>query len=181
MRQSPTRHRVALALALAGAALSAFTLVVHQRVETDAAYTSFCNLGGVVNCDVVLSSRWGRLFGVPVAGSRDELTKSSLPSRGSSVPSGRMTPTRRVLPGRMRSRERGSCRGIAQQEAPALEQQPPLHVPRQPDKQGDRSNQRDPPGQERCSAMSLARPAQHRTHRRVASARWTSTAIGART
>jgi len=67
MSASPTRHRVALALALAGVALSALTLVVHQRLTAGTGYTSFCNLGGVVNCDAVLTSRYGRLLGAPVA------------------------------------------------------------------------------------------------------------------
>jgi protein-disulfide isomerase len=67
MHQSPTRHRVALVIALLGMAVSGLALVVHQRIATEAGYTSFCNLGGAVNCDVVLGSRYGRLFGVPVA------------------------------------------------------------------------------------------------------------------
>src|SRR5207245_8202006 len=67
MSASPSRHRVALAVALAGVALSAVTLFVHERIATDAGYTSFCNLGGAINCDVVLGSRYGRLLGVPVA------------------------------------------------------------------------------------------------------------------
>src|SRR5262249_2147157 len=67
MHPSPTRHRVAVVLALVGAPLSVLTLAVHQRIASTAGYTSFCNLGGVVNCDAVLSSRWGRLLGVPVA------------------------------------------------------------------------------------------------------------------
>ena len=29
-------------------------------------YTSFCNLGGRVNCDAVLTSRWGSFLGLPV-------------------------------------------------------------------------------------------------------------------
>jgi len=65
MRPSPLRHRVALAITLAGLALSAVTLAVHHRVA--AGYTSFCNLGGVVNCDAVLGSSYGTLLGVPVA------------------------------------------------------------------------------------------------------------------
>src|SRR5262245_26937965 len=67
MRASPTRHRVALAFALAGVAASLFTLVVHGRLESGTGYTSFCNLGGVVNCDLVISSRYGRVAGVSVA------------------------------------------------------------------------------------------------------------------
>jgi predicted DsbA family dithiol-disulfide isomerase/uncharacterized membrane protein len=68
MRPGSTRHRVALVLALAGAALSALTLVVHARLAAHTGYTSFCNLGGVVNCDMVLASRFGTFLGLPVAG-----------------------------------------------------------------------------------------------------------------
>src|SRR6266849_1076569 len=66
MRPSPTRHRVALALALAGVALNAVTLAVHRRLAEGSGYTSFCNLGGVINCDAVLGSRYGVVLGVPV-------------------------------------------------------------------------------------------------------------------
>src|SRR5437870_7284331 len=68
MSASPSRHRVALAVALAGVALSALTVFVHERITADPGYTSFCNLGGAINCDVVLGSRYGRMLGVPVAG-----------------------------------------------------------------------------------------------------------------
>jgi protein-disulfide isomerase/uncharacterized membrane protein len=67
MPSSPARHRVALAVALAGAGLSTLTWKVHERLATDAAYTSFCNLGGVFSCDAVLASRYGSVLGVPVA------------------------------------------------------------------------------------------------------------------
>jgi predicted DsbA family dithiol-disulfide isomerase/uncharacterized membrane protein len=67
MHPSPTRHRVALAIALLGMAVSAVALVVHHRVAAEAGYTSFCNLGGVINCDAVLASRYSTVFGVPVA------------------------------------------------------------------------------------------------------------------
>lgn len=66
MRSSPTRHRVALAIALLGVALSAVTLNVSLHLA-GGAYSSFCNLGPVVNCDVVLTSRYSKLFGVPMA------------------------------------------------------------------------------------------------------------------
>jgi uncharacterized membrane protein/predicted DsbA family dithiol-disulfide isomerase len=68
MPPGPTRHRVALAIALLGVALSTLTLVVHERIAQDAGYTSFCDLGGIVNCDAVLGSRYGTLLGIPVAG-----------------------------------------------------------------------------------------------------------------
>ena len=49
MHASPARHRVAFALALLGVAVSVVTLVIHTRLAESSAYTSFCNLGGVVN------------------------------------------------------------------------------------------------------------------------------------
>src|SRR5437899_2889597 len=67
MPSGSTRHRITLVVALAGAALSAVTLVVHERLASGSGYTSFCNLGGVVNCDAVLQSRYGVVLGVPVA------------------------------------------------------------------------------------------------------------------
>ena len=68
MRPSPTRHRLALVVALLGATLSAVTLIVHERLAGGGGYTSFCNFGGVVNCDAVLGSRYSTLLGIPVAG-----------------------------------------------------------------------------------------------------------------
>jgi protein-disulfide isomerase/uncharacterized membrane protein len=67
MLPSPTRHRIALLIALLGVGVSVFTFVVHERIAARTGYTSFCNLGGVVNCDAVLASRYGTLLGLPVA------------------------------------------------------------------------------------------------------------------
>jgi protein-disulfide isomerase/uncharacterized membrane protein len=67
MPASPIRHRVALALALVGAVISVVATALHQRIVAGTGYVSFCNLGGVVNCDAVLGSRYGVVFGVPVA------------------------------------------------------------------------------------------------------------------
>src|SRR5437763_10157702 len=67
MPSGSTRHRLALVLALAGAALSTVTVIVHERLASGSGYTGFCNLGGVVNCDAVLQSRFGVVLGVPVA------------------------------------------------------------------------------------------------------------------
>src|SRR5881409_4475732 len=61
MPPSPTRHRLALALALAALALD-----VHRRLAAGSGYTSFCNLGGAVNCDTVLGSRYSVVLGAPV-------------------------------------------------------------------------------------------------------------------
>lgn len=67
MSQRPTRHRVALAIALVGVAVSLATWWVGHGLATDASYTSFCNVGGAVNCDAVLGSRWSTFLGVPVS------------------------------------------------------------------------------------------------------------------
>jgi protein-disulfide isomerase len=67
MSHRPTRHRVALAIALLGVAVSLATWWVGHGLATDASYTSFCNVGGAVNCDAVLGSRWSTFLGVPVS------------------------------------------------------------------------------------------------------------------
>src|SRR5438874_13665412 len=67
MHPGPARHRIAAGVALAGVAISTVTLVVHERVAAGSGYTSFCNLGGIINCDAVLGSHYGVLLGVPVA------------------------------------------------------------------------------------------------------------------
>ena len=56
MLPSPTRHRVAVVLALIGVAVSVLTFLVSSQLVSVDGYTSFCNLGGAVNCDTVLSS-----------------------------------------------------------------------------------------------------------------------------
>jgi protein-disulfide isomerase/uncharacterized membrane protein len=67
MPASSTRHRVAVVLALVGVAVSVLTLHETQQLESASGYTTFCNLGGVVNCDAVLTSRWGKFLGLPVS------------------------------------------------------------------------------------------------------------------
>ena len=67
MLPSPTRHRVAVVLALVGVAVSALTFHVTSQLVSVDGYTSFCNLGSVVNCDTVLSSKWGTMLGLPVS------------------------------------------------------------------------------------------------------------------
>ncbi|HLK11600.1 MAG TPA: thioredoxin domain-containing protein [Candidatus Binatia bacterium] len=64
MRARPSRYRVALLLALTGVALSAYIHVVDARLHAGSGYTSFCNLGPVVNCDAVIGSRYGHLLGL---------------------------------------------------------------------------------------------------------------------
>src|SRR5262249_24295115 len=66
MSSSSTRHRVALVVALLGAVVSGVILYEELALGRDPGHTSFCTLGGVVNCDVVLSSRYGTFLDAPV-------------------------------------------------------------------------------------------------------------------
>ncbi|HSD09449.1 MAG TPA: thioredoxin domain-containing protein [Candidatus Binatia bacterium] len=46
---------------------SVATWVHHQVVSSGGAYTSFCNVNNIVNCDSVVTSPYGSLFSVPVS------------------------------------------------------------------------------------------------------------------
>jgi protein-disulfide isomerase/uncharacterized membrane protein len=67
MSSSPTRHRVAVVLALVGVAVSAVILHVSHQLSSVEGYTSFCNVSSAVNCDVVLGSAWSMFLGLSVA------------------------------------------------------------------------------------------------------------------
>jgi protein-disulfide isomerase/uncharacterized membrane protein len=56
-----------LLLALAGLGISIVAQTVHLRIAADPSYTSFCNVNSRLNCDLVMSSRYARLGGVPVS------------------------------------------------------------------------------------------------------------------
>ena len=57
-----------LVASAAGIALGATsTWIRHQVTTSGGAYASFCNLGEGVDCDSVVTSAWGSLFGVPVS------------------------------------------------------------------------------------------------------------------
>src|SRR5437667_425275 len=64
MHPGPTRHRISAGVALTGVAMSAATLIVHDRVAARAGYVSYSNFGGVVPCDALLHCRYGVLLGV---------------------------------------------------------------------------------------------------------------------
>src|SRR5262249_17047715 len=64
---SPTRHRVAVVLALVGVAVSGLILHVTHQLTSVEGYTSFCNVSSTVNCDVVLGSTWSTFLGLSVA------------------------------------------------------------------------------------------------------------------
>ena len=56
-----------LLLAAAGVVASVASLYVHYRLIADPTYTSFCDVSETVSCEAVMTSRFGYLFGVPVA------------------------------------------------------------------------------------------------------------------
>jgi protein-disulfide isomerase/uncharacterized membrane protein len=50
------------------AVLAIVQLYVHGRlVASDGSYTSFCNVNGTINCDAVLASPYGMLFGISLS------------------------------------------------------------------------------------------------------------------
>ena len=59
----------ALIILLAALALGASvaSLYVHYRLVADPSYTSFCDVSETVSCEAVMTSRYGYLFGIPVA------------------------------------------------------------------------------------------------------------------
>jgi protein-disulfide isomerase/uncharacterized membrane protein len=50
-----------------GLGVSVVIQVVHGRLAADLDYVSFCNVSASVNCDVVLTSRYAALAGLPVS------------------------------------------------------------------------------------------------------------------
>ena len=56
-----------LVLALVGLVASLTSLYVHYRSLKDPAYTSFCDVSETVNCQALYESRYGSMFGIPVA------------------------------------------------------------------------------------------------------------------
>jgi protein-disulfide isomerase/uncharacterized membrane protein len=56
-----------LVISLAGIAIALEAERIHRQLKTDAGFSSFCNVNHVINCDVVLSSRWAELAGVSVS------------------------------------------------------------------------------------------------------------------
>ena len=64
-----TKYARPLIVLLAAVALvaSVASLYVHYRLLTDPSYTSFCDVSETVSCEAVITSRFGYLFGIPVA------------------------------------------------------------------------------------------------------------------
>src|SRR4026209_2523545 len=61
------RHKLLLAFSIIGLAASTMSTYVHYRLLTDASYTSFCDVNASLNCTQAYLSRFGSLWGVPVA------------------------------------------------------------------------------------------------------------------
>jgi len=64
---SPLRHKLFLVFSLIGLAASSMSAYVHYRLLTDPSYTSFCDVNASVNCTQAYLSRFGSLWGLPVA------------------------------------------------------------------------------------------------------------------
>ncbi|MFL6279071.1 MAG: vitamin K epoxide reductase family protein [Vicinamibacterales bacterium] len=64
---SQLRHRLLLAFSILGLAASCMSTYVHYRLLTDPGYTSFCDVNASVNCTQAYLSRYGSLWGLPVA------------------------------------------------------------------------------------------------------------------
>ena len=63
------KHARALIVGFAALAFAASvaSLYVHYRLLADPSYTSFCDVSETVSCEAVMTSRFGYVFGVPVA------------------------------------------------------------------------------------------------------------------
>ncbi len=61
------RQKLLLAFGLLGIAASGMSTYVHYRLLTDPSYTSFCDVSSTMNCTQAYLSRYGSIFGVPVA------------------------------------------------------------------------------------------------------------------
>jgi protein-disulfide isomerase/uncharacterized membrane protein len=66
MSSSSTRHRIALVVAALGVVVSGIILYEEMQLANSPGHSAFCTLGGIINCDVVLSSRYGTFLDVPV-------------------------------------------------------------------------------------------------------------------
>jgi uncharacterized membrane protein/protein-disulfide isomerase len=64
---TPLSRKLLLAFAALGLAAASTSTYVHYKLMTDPSYTSFCDVSGHVNCTDAYLSRYGSLWGVPVA------------------------------------------------------------------------------------------------------------------
>ena len=66
-RRSRVLTYVAGALALLGVGIAAYLLYAKVRIKFDATFASACAFSGKLNCDLVQTSPYSELFGVPIA------------------------------------------------------------------------------------------------------------------
>jgi len=64
---TPLRHKLLLTFTLIGLAASGMSTYVHYRLLTYPSYTSFCDVNASLNCTQAYLSRFGSLWGAPVA------------------------------------------------------------------------------------------------------------------
>ena len=64
---SSLRQKLLVAFSIIGLVASSMSAYVHYRLLTDPSYTSFCDVTTSVNCTQAYLSRFGSLWGVPVA------------------------------------------------------------------------------------------------------------------
>lgn len=64
---TPLKRRLILALATIGLGASLMSSYVHYKLLTDASYTSACDVNATISCTQAYLSRYGSLWGVPVA------------------------------------------------------------------------------------------------------------------
>jgi uncharacterized membrane protein/protein-disulfide isomerase len=62
-----TQRQWLLGFATLGLGAALVSSYVHYRLLTDASFTSFCDVSGTVSCTQAYLSRYGSVFGVPVA------------------------------------------------------------------------------------------------------------------
>ena len=56
-----------IGLAALGLAASVASLYVHYQILADPSYVSFCDVSETVSCESVMTSQYGKVFGIPVA------------------------------------------------------------------------------------------------------------------
>ena len=68
-RRAPRKPLVAALAALlaAGVGVAAYLVYAKLKLEYDPTFKSACNFGAKLNCDVVQTSEWSTLFGLPIA------------------------------------------------------------------------------------------------------------------
>ncbi|HEY7497194.1 MAG TPA: vitamin K epoxide reductase family protein [Vicinamibacterales bacterium] len=64
---TPFKRKLILIFAALGLASASASSYVHYKLLTDVSYTSFCDLNTTMSCTQAYASRYGSLWGVPVA------------------------------------------------------------------------------------------------------------------